>query len=415
MDYLTMTDLRQLSRPLRQIEVYSGNQYAGKLTHEHGSYNFTYSASDSRFVSLTMQPEQRLSYNRSRLFTIFEMNIPEGYVRYHIAERLRRFVGNVSEMLFLALQQDTGIGALSYVSDINLPRPTPEKLEDLLKWDHKESAFTYLLNKYLLHTTLSGIQPKVMIGTDNRGTLLYPNLIAKTGDEEYPRLAENEFICMSLAKACGLPVADFWLSDNKELFIMERFDIARERRIAMEDFCVLSDRSSEQKYCGSYEAGGKIVSLFTRDQAQVERYWRYVLFSCMVGNGDAHLKNFSLMYDAEISISPFLSPLYDVVNTHIYPTTDNDLALKMNKSKSFPDRDGLIKFGRQLKIVKPGAIIDEFADIINDRLADRTLFGDYPELRAAISASLTRSAATNNVFTKTNVKRAKKRKTDRLL
>lgn len=61
-----MTDLRQLSRPLRQIEVYSGNQYAGKLTHEHGSYNFTYSASDSRFVSLTMQPEQRLSYRNGK-------------------------------------------------------------------------------------------------------------------------------------------------------------------------------------------------------------------------------------------------------------------------------------------------------------------------------------------------------------
>lgn len=254
-----------------------------------------------------------------------------------------------------------------------------------------------------------------MISTENRGTLLYPNLIAKTVDEEYPRLAENEFICMSLEKACGLPVADFWLSDNKELFIMERFDIARQRRIAMEDFCVLSDRSSEQKYTGSYESGGKIVSLFTRDQTQVELYWRYVLFSCMVGNGDAHLKNFSLMYDAENATSPFLSPLYDVVNTHIYPTTDNDLALKMNKSKSFPDRDGLIKFGRQLKIVKPGAIIDEFADIINARLADQTLFGGYPELRNAISASLTHSAATSNIFTKTNVKRAKKRKTDRLL
>jgi serine/threonine-protein kinase HipA len=72
MGYLMMTDLQALSRPLRQIEVYSGSGYAGKLTHERGSYNFTYSGSDSRPVSLTMQPEQRLSYNRSRLFTIFE-------------------------------------------------------------------------------------------------------------------------------------------------------------------------------------------------------------------------------------------------------------------------------------------------------------------------------------------------------
>lgn len=66
-------------------------------------------------------------------------------------------------MLFLALQQDTGIGALSYVSDVDLPQPAPEKLDDLLKWDHKESAFEYLLNKYLLQTTISGVQPKVLI------------------------------------------------------------------------------------------------------------------------------------------------------------------------------------------------------------------------------------------------------------
>lgn len=410
-----MTDLNQLSRPVRQLEIYSGNAYSGRLLYEQGSYNYAYATAESRRVSLTMLPQNRINYNSGRLFNIFDMNIPEGYVRYHIAERLRRYVGNVSDMLFLALQQDTGIGALSYVSDITLPRPTPEKLEDLLKWDLKESAFDYLLNKYLLQTTISGVQPKVMISTENRGTLLYPNLIAKTGDEEYPRLAENEFICMSLAKACGLPVADFWLSANKELFIMERFDIQGNGRLAMEDFCVLTGRTSDQKYIGSYETGAKVVSLFTQDHAQVELYWRYVLFSCMVGNGDAHLKNFSLLYDAGNEPAPQLSPLYDVVNTPIYPTHDNDLALNLNKSKSFPNRDGLIKFGRELKIIKPESVLEEFADRITEQLARQDLFGDYPELHEAINRSLSRSVATNNLFLTTDVKRPKKRKTDALL
>ncbi|MDO6407114.1 type II toxin-antitoxin system HipA family toxin [Pantoea phytobeneficialis] len=407
-----MTDLSQLSRPIRQIEVYNGGEYSGRLLHEHGSYNFTYASPASRRVSLTMLPDNRMGYNASRLFNIFEMNIPEGYVRYHIAERLRRYVGSISDMLFLALQQDTGIGALSCVSDINLPRPTPEKLEDLLRWDHKESAFQYLLNKYLLQTTISGVQPKVMISSESRGTVLYPNLIAKTGDEEYPRLAENEFICMSLARACGLPVADFWLSDNKELFIMERFDIQGEKRLAMEDFCVLAGKTADHKYTGSYETGARIVSLFTRDQAQVELYWRYVLFSCMVGNGDAHLKNFSLVYQAEGAAMPQLSPLYDVVNTQIYPTNDNELALKLNKSKQFPDRDNLIKFGRELKIIHPERVLEEFADVISTQL---THCADFPELQAAIGRSLTRSGATNNLFMNTDVKRPKKRKTDVLL
>lgn len=410
-----MTDFNQLSRPIRHIDVYSGGELSGRLLHEHGSYNFSYASSDVHAASMTMQPANRLSYNSSRLFNIFEMNIPEGYVRYHIAERLRRYVGNVSDMLFLALQHDTGIGALSYKSDIDLPCPSPEKLDDLLHWDHKESAFQYLLNKYLLQTSISGVQPKVMISTENRGTVLYPNLIVKTGDEEFPRLAENEFICMSLAKSCGLPVADFWLSDNKELFIMERFDIHNDQRLAMEDFCVLSGKSADHKYNGSYETGGKIVSLFTRDQSQVELYWRYVLFSCMVGNGDAHLKNFSLLYSATDSSTARLSPLYDVVNTHIYPTTDGELALKLNKSKKFPDRDSLIKLARKLKIIKPAMVMEQFADVINDDLNRNEIYADFPEMRESIARSMTRSVATNNLFLKTDDKRAKKRKTDSLL
>ena len=183
----------------------------------------------------------------------------------------------------------------------------------------------------------------------------------------------------------------------------------------MEDFCVLSGRTSDYKYSGSYETGAKIVSLFTRDQSQVERYWRYVLFSCMVGNGDAHLKNFSLLYEADGEPAPTLSPLYDVVNTHMYPTTDNELALKMNKSKAFPDRDALIKFGRELKIINPARGLDEFADVINDQLGNQTLFSEFPELHKSISSALTWSGARNNVFLKTDVKRPKKRKTDSLL
>lgn len=183
----------------------------------------------------------------------------------------------------------------------------------------------------------------------------------------------------------------------------------------MEDFCVLSGKTSDHKYRGSYETGGKIVSLFTRDQSQVEQYWRYVLFSCMVGNGDAHLKNYSLLYSADDNTSPKLSPLYDVVNTDIYPTTDKELALKLNKSKKFPNRDDLLKFARELKIIKPAEVMEQFADVINQQLTNDTLFTDFPELKTSISRSLTRSMATNNVFLTTDAKRPKKRKTDSLL
>ncbi|MEH0873801.1 HipA N-terminal domain-containing protein [Pectobacterium cacticida] len=195
-----MIDLSALSRPIKHIDINTQGGYSGRLSFEHGSYHFTYQKDDSPNVSVTMSSAEKTIYNSGKLFYIFEMNIPEGFVRRHIAERLQRYVGSVTDMLFLALQQDTGIGALSYESGISLPKPSPENLNDLLKWDLKESAFVYLLNKYLLQTSVSGVQPKVMINAESKGSLLYPNLIAKTGDHEFPRLAENEFICMSLAK-----------------------------------------------------------------------------------------------------------------------------------------------------------------------------------------------------------------------
>ncbi len=66
-------------------------------------------------------------------------------------------------------------------------------------------------------------------------------------------------------------------------------------------------------------------------------------------------------------------------------------------------------------IVRPAIVMEQFADVISDRLNQKVICSDFPELRNSIRSSLTRSAATNNVFLKTDVKRPKKRKTDSLL
>ena len=409
-------DLRSLPQKITELDIGIADQKSGHLLFEKGSYHYAYAHADSLPVSVTMQPQNQRLYNNGRLFPIFEMNIPEGYVRHRIAERLLRYVGKVSDMLFLALQQDSGIGALRYQSELVLPKPTPEKLDDLLHWDDKSSAFEYLIDKYLLNTSVSGVQPKVMLNAENKGSVLFPNLIAKTGDVEYPHLPENEYLCMSMAKACGIAVPDFYLSDNKELFIMERFDLDGDHRLGMEDFCVLAGKQSEQKYTGSYEMGARIVSLYTQDQSEVERYFRYVAFSCLVGNGDAHLKNFALLYTADQPTPTLkLSPMYDVVNTTCYPTHDKELALKLNKSHTFPDHDGLLRFGRDLKVIKPAVILEEIADTIADHLNQPDLWDDLSFLNEAISASLSKASARKPVFMTVDVKRDKKRKTDKLL
>ncbi len=397
------------------VRVNTPSGRSGALSFERGSYAFAYEL-PSEEVSLTM-PGRVASYNSGALHPVFQMNIPEGYVRERLTERLRRYI-KVNDMLFLALQQDRGIGRLSYASDLQIKPAGHESLESLLNWDSRESAFEYLLNKYLLNTAaISGVQPKLLVNIEKsgeRGTLIEPELIVKTGGDEYENLPLNEFVCMSIARNCGISVPDFWLSRNEELFIMKRFDIHQGRALGMEDFAVLMKKPGDDKYLGSYENVAKVVQLYTRDPLQTDQIFDYVAISCLLGNGDAHLKNYALLYDA---INPLqglrLSPLYDVVNTTVYPLDSHDLALKMNQSRSFPNKDRLIRYGKNIGVKNPAMRLEKMADIASDFIANFDRWSAFPELKVALERSISKAMAVADTGVKFNIKRDKKRKSDR--
>ncbi len=105
------------------VRVLTPSGQSGVLSFERGSYAFAY-GEQSEEVSLTM-PWRVASYNSGALHPVFQMNIPEGYVRERLTERLRRYT-KVNDMLFLALQQNRGIGRLSYESDLPSSHPKTE-------------------------------------------------------------------------------------------------------------------------------------------------------------------------------------------------------------------------------------------------------------------------------------------------
>ena len=115
----------------------------------------------------------------------------------------------------------------------------------------------------------------------------------------------------------------------------------------------------------------------------------------MVGNGDAHLKNYAMLYDDIQDMR--LSPLYDVVNTKIYKPHDT-LALNLNRSKDFPSRKRIVDFGKSVGVRDAEKLLDEMADQIRDaleRLADYTdaMDGNIKEIiLAGIHRSTTRTA-----------------------
>lgn len=379
-----------LPEKVKFITVNAFGSEVGTLE-KHSQFDFKYLEQVNHPVSITMSDQKQSRYSRSKLHPIFTQNLAEGFVRHYISEKLARYA-EVDDMYLLALQGSKGIGHLSYNSNMPDLKPESVSLKDIVSWKGKGSIFSELLEKYYLTGIASGVQPKVMVPV-HKTAALQLDYIVKSFDSDYPDLAVNEFVCMSAAKYCGIDVPNFWITDDLSCFVVERFDrTLAGKRIAMEDFTVLM---GTDKYKGSYENLLKAVSLFVRDPDMIETMYRYIVFSCLVGNGDAHLKNFAVLYEAGYS-SVRLAPMYDVVNTIIYDTLDNDLALKIRKSKRFPDREELLELAAPYSHIDANKIIDELAQGITEYLTRSEYKMEYPDLFHAIDRQVAKTAESLN-------------------
>ncbi|MTI12147.1 type II toxin-antitoxin system HipA family toxin [Sansalvadorimonas verongulae] len=368
-----------LPESISRIGVSVHTNPAGLLTHG-ASYNFLYQA-DEWPISLSM-PVQLEPYKSGAIFPVFSQNLPEGYIRRYVSEKLRRYA-KVNDMYLLALQGQDGIGLLGYDAGFELPPLEKVSISDIVGWDEPEDIFPQLLDRFYLRGMLSGVQPKVLIPQASRSTTPQQDIIVKTGDAEFPSLAINEYVCMESARACGLEPPRCYLSNNHEVFIVERFDRVDGIQWGMEDFTTLMGRASEEKYNSSYEMVMKVVQKYVVSPKETEKAFRYIVHSLLIGNGDAHLKNFALQYDPDMG-NLRLSPPYDITHTLIYPTIDNQMALKLRKSKEFPTRRELIRLGDEYSVTKPGAIIDEMSETLNTFLTD----SDEVELMDGLKASM---------------------------
>ena len=378
---------------------------AGELAHE-ANFSFAYAniarQDRSCAVSLTM-PVRTASYDSGALHPVFQMNLPEGYLRRFLADRLMRERLRINDMLLLAIQGRHGVGRLSYRSEIAMDQGQPDSLEEILSWQGPSGLFSELAHRHLLNTTLSGVQPKVIVNQlvhiDNKTTLVRPELIVKTGGEEYPNLAFNEFVCMSIAREAGLPVPQFWLSDDRQLFVCRRFDYDGDSRYGMEDFLTLMGRTESEnqarpaRYQGSYEAAGKILDLYRCD-TEKQAYFEYVALACLLGNADAHLKNFALMYDS-VDGTPWLSPIYDQVCTTVYLGQQAGTALKLGKERAFPTRPKLLLFGKSLGLPASSTrrSLERLGDSASEFIQRFDQWDRFPELRTHLQVNLSHAAA----------------------
>ena len=164
--------------------------------------------------------------------------------------------------------------------------------------------------------------------------------IVKTPDGSYPGLVSNEAAVMRLASDVGIEVPEVhvrhrdqvdelgegaWPSDEEKAYVVRRFDRTSGGRVHIEDFAQVLGRFGvgEGKYRSTVETVAAIAYR-GRDHASLREMMRRTVFNLFVGNGDAHLKNWSLIYpDRKIAR---LSPAYDLVCTAVYPN-QTDLGL----------------------------------------------------------------------------------------
>ena len=342
---------------------------SGGLVAQEGDYLFRYQhdASAQAAVSLLM-PVRLDDYRYRELHPIFQMNLPEGYVLEQLRNRLAKLVP-LDPMALLALTGSSSpIGRVTVTSPeidtlLERQRFPGERLSEILAWDGTEDLFVELVDRYILRAGISGVQPKVLVPEreDARFTSRTAELIIKSGRDEFPGLAINEYLCMSVAREAGIPVPEFHLSSNAKLFVMRRFDRDEHLEpIGFEDMAALMGLAAEQKYSKSYSAIAKAIRLFCAPEhvrSSLAQLFATVSLSCILGNGDAHLKNFGLLYADPAQRDARLAPAYDIVNTTAYLPEDV-LALELMGNKSlFASRQGLLDFAQVCDVERPAEVI----------------------------------------------------------
>jgi serine/threonine-protein kinase HipA len=203
---------------------------------------------------------------------------------------------------------------------------------------------------------------------------------------EYPQLAANEYFCVKVAEKSGLDVPPYRLAEDALALVIDRFDLRSDGTYrGFEDFCVLNARRTDEKYRGSYETSimKRFVEFANSSHVgeDLERLFTLIVISCALRNGDAHLKNFGIVYD-DVQGEARLAPVYDLVTTSVYLPKDS-MALTLNGSTKWPSAKELQRLSETRMGGSPARvreILERIADAIAATATEvRAYIKDHPE------------------------------------
>ena len=338
-----------------RLQIIWNKRLVGTLDrHKKGRVVFQYSqdwiAKESLPVSLSL-PCRKEKFAPAMSTAFFENLLPESNARTVLA-----FYGRFDKKDTFAFLENFGedcAGALSIIPEDQEPDFTPgqyenitrELIEILDKIQHDPGRYKLYPAMKQAKLSLAGAQDKLPVYMKRDQFYLPTNSgsatthIIKPMNAGFTDIPRNEAFCMELAQRSGfsVPNSKIMKIGGHELFVVDRYDrqeINKEIvRIHQEDFCQAMGYPAERKY---QETGGpgfmecrELIDEYLTNQGVTNRllFIRMMIFNYIIGNHDAHGKNFSILHDKGFTLAPF----YDLVSTQVYPL-DNKFAMAIGQS-----------------------------------------------------------------------------------
>ena len=343
-----------------ELAVWLFADHVGTLALLDGRLNFRYapdwlSQADAVALSASL-PLQSAPFDDQRTRPFFAGLLPEGQMRRLIAQQFQ--VSGQNDFALLDRIGGECAGAVTFLvpGQILLAPARDDKVEwlsdeDIVALLDELPRRPMLAGRDGLRLSLAGAQDKLPVVFDGKRIGLPLNgtpssHILKPEIHGIEDSVTNEGFCLALAEAMQLKPARSKIHavQNRRFLLVERYDRIADtqgsrRRLHQEDFCQALGVVPEMKY--QNEGGPDLAHCFdlvrrmTRPSApQILRLLDYVIFNALIGNHDAHAKNFSLLYDGK---TPVLAPLYDTLSTAVYPTLTQKMAMKIGSKYRFSE------------------------------------------------------------------------------
>lgn len=329
-------------------------------------YNGEYRQNDGRPLSIRL-PIQAEPYTPQQTRNFFEGLLPEGFTRRSVAQWMQ-----VDERDYLSILHGLGrecLGAICITADGEETAASYERIStQLVRELAAEGASKASELVTSTHLSLAGASGKVGLYYDaaHKGWYLPKGTapsthIVKQSHIRLDSIITNEQLSLQTAARCGIRVPHSFIintgqgGEHELLFATERYDrkllqdapqidgLPRPSRLHQEDFSQAMGIPSALKYesssgNGRYMKGMfDILRLHTADPiADQTRLWDMIVFNVLIGNTDAHVKNFSLLYSDDWRRIQ-LAPAYDIISTTVYEQSTRSMAFRIGSAGSIDE------------------------------------------------------------------------------